>query len=134
MRSTWKRAEVATLAVAMLILVTGCSAKSSSRVIGPATGPIWEGPVFVSQATIPAGIEYKEIGSVQANARVGYGSVESLYPLLAAEAKKIGANAVINAKGGHRVSAFSWAAAYVSGTAVKVKNPEKLKGLSGSYY
>jgi uncharacterized protein YbjQ (UPF0145 family) len=53
---------------------------------------------------------------------------------LAAEAKKIGANAVIGATGGRRMTAFSWAAAYVSGTAVKVEDPEKLKGLAGSYH
>jgi len=46
----------------------------------------------------------------------------------------MGANAVINAKGGRRVTAFSWAAAYVSGIAVKVEDPEKLKGLPGSYH
>ncbi len=126
--------KIVMVAVVMLIVANGCSTTSSSNAIGPAAGPTWEGPVFVSQATIPAGIEYKVIGSVQADARIGYDSAASLYPLLAAEAKKMGANAVISAKGGRRVTAFSWAAAYVSGIAVKVENPEKLKGLSGSYH
>ena len=121
-------------ALAVLIIVTGCSTTSSSNVVGPVTGPPWEGPVFVSQAALPAGIEHTVIGSVQVDARSGYDHVESLYPLLAAEAKNIGANAVINAKGGHRVSAFSWAAPYVSGLAVQVENPEKLKSLSGTYH
>jgi uncharacterized protein YbjQ (UPF0145 family) len=57
-----------------------------------------------------------------------------LYPLLAAEARKIGANAVVNAQGGRKVTAFSWSAPYVSGIAVKVEDPEKLKGLAGSYH
>lgn len=121
-------------AVAMLIVVTSCSTTSSSNVIGPATAATWEGPVFVSQAALPAGIKHKVIGSVQADARVGYSSAESLYPLLAAEAKKLGANAVVSATGGRRVTAFSWAAAYVSGVAVKVEEPEKLKGLSGAFH
>jgi hypothetical protein len=95
---------------------------------------MWTGPVFVSPTPIPAGIEYKVIGSVRANARVGYDSATLLYPLLAAEAKKLGANAVISATGGHRVTAFSWGAPYVEGTAVKVQDPEKLKGLVGTYH
>ena len=119
---------------AMLVAASGCSTTSTSTVLDPKTVQKWEGPVFVSQETIPAGIEYKVIGSVQVNARAGYDNVVSLYPLLATEAKKIGANAVISAKGGRRVTAFSWAAAHVTGIAVRVENPEKLKGLSGSYH
>jgi hypothetical protein len=123
---------IATLA--MVTVVAGCATRASSVILEPVQRPKWEGPVFVSQAPLPAGIKYTVIGSVEANARVGYDSAASLYPLLAAEAKKIGANAVIGATGGRRMTAFSWAAAYVSGTAVKVEDPEKLKGLAGSYH
>jgi hypothetical protein len=113
--------------------MSGCATKSSSTSVGP-TGPAWDGPILVSQATIPSGVEYKVVGSVQADAQVGYDSAVSLYPLLAAEAKKMGANAVVNAKGGRRLTAFSWSAAYVSGIAVKVNDPQQLKGLPGSYH
>lgn len=119
--------------VAVLLALNGCSTTSSSNAVGP-VGRTWEGPVLVTQAAIPAGIAYKVVGSVQADARAGYDSAASLYPLLAAEARKIGANAVVNATGGRRVTAFSWSAPYVSGIAVKVEDPGKLKGLSGSYY
>ena len=74
------------------------------------------------------------LGTVKANFRAGYDSAESLYPLLAAEAKKLGANAVVNAQGGRRVTAFSWSAAHVSGTAIRVGDTESLRRLSGSYY
>jgi uncharacterized protein YbjQ (UPF0145 family) len=57
-----------------------------------------------------------------------------LYPRLAKEARKIGANAVIDAKGSRRVKPFSWAAPYVIGTAVKVEDAEMLKGQTGSYH
>ncbi len=123
----------AVVGVALLLALSGCSTTSSSNAVG-AVGPTWEGPILVTQAAIPAGIEYKVVGSVQADARAGYDSAASLYPLLAAEARKIGANAVVNAKGGRRVTAFSWSAPYVSGMAVRVEHPEKLKGLSGSYH
>ena len=64
----------------------------------------------------------------------GHDNADSLYTLLAAEAKKPGANAVINTKGGHRVTAFSWSAAYVSGMAIRIRDPETLRGISESYY
>ena len=54
--------------------------------------------------------------------------------LLAEEARKMGANAVINAKGGRRVTAFSWSAGYVSGTAVKVDDIQLLKSVPGTYH
>jgi uncharacterized protein YbjQ (UPF0145 family) len=88
----------------------------------------------VSQSAIPSGIEYKVIGSVEADAKGGYDSATSSYPLLAAEARKMGANAVVNAKGGRRMTAFSWSAAYVSGIAVKVDDPQVLKALPGAYH
>ena len=121
------------LSLAAATVLAGCAARSSSRAFAPAESS-WTGPVLVSQAPIPAGIDYKVIGSVRANARVGYDSVTQLYPLLAVEARKLGANAIVNATGGHRVTAFSWAAGYVEGTAVRVQDPEKLKALTGTYH
>lgn len=122
------------LALAALIAISGCGTRSSVSPIGSAIEPRWDGPVFVSQGPLPAGIKHKILGSVQADARAGYEGAVTLYPFLAAEAKKIGANAVVNTVGGRRMTAFSWAAAYVTGTAVKVEDPEQLKGLPGAYH
>ena len=123
----------AVFAAAVLFALCGCSTTSSSRVTGTA-GPAWEGQVLVTQGTIPEGIEYKVIGTVQADAKAGYDRVETLYPLLAAEARKLGANAVMDAKGGRRLTAFSWSAAYVHGIAVRVEDPSKLRALPGFFY
>jgi hypothetical protein len=122
------------LLLGILIFGAGCSPVSSSNAVPatPASGS--EGPVLISQDAVPTGIEYKVLGTVKANFRAGYDSAESLYPLLAAEAKKLGANAVVNAQGGRRVTAFSWSAAHVSGTAVRIGDTESLRRLSGSYY
>jgi len=111
----------------------GCSTLVTSHAITPSTAA-WNGPVFVSNAPLPPGIEYKVMGSVEADARVGYDRVTALYPLLATEAKKLGANAVISAKGGHHVTAFSWASPYVSGIAIRVDDLQRLKGIPGAYY
>jgi len=128
------REKLVVFAAAML-LVAGCATTSSSNVISP-TSPMaaWTGPVFVTQQALPAGVEHQVIGSVSADANAGYESVTSLYPALAAEAKKIGANAVVNAKGARKVTALSWSAPYATGIAVRVKDPQKLKGLEGSSY
>jgi uncharacterized protein YbjQ (UPF0145 family) len=115
-------------------LVVGCSTTSSSTVLNSAPASPWTGPVFVSSAQLPGNVQYKVIGSVQADARAGYDKAIALYPFLAAEARKIGANAVMGVTDGRRVTAFSWSAAYVSGIAVRVEDPEKLKGLAGSYH
>lgn len=88
----------------------------------------------MTQAAIPEGIQYKVIGTVQADAKAGYDRAETLYPLLAAEARKLGANAVVNTQGGRRLTAFSWSAAYVHGTAVRVEDPGKLRALPGSFH
>ncbi len=122
------------ITIAILLASMGCSSVSSSNVIASPKDFSIEGPIFLTQIAIPDGIEYKEIGVVRANARAGYSDVESLYPLLASEARNIGANAIFNIRGGRRVTAFSWAAPTVSGTAVKVNNPEKLEDISGSYH
>ena len=118
----------------ILMFDAGCSPVSSSTAVAASPASESEGPVLVSREAVPTGIEYKVLGTVKANFRVGYDSAESLYPLLAAEAKKLGANAVVNAKGGHRVTAFSWSAAFVSGTAIRIGDTESLRRLSGSYY
>ena len=118
----------------ILMSGAGCSPVSSSTAVAASPAGELAGPVLVSREAVPTGIEYKVLGTVKANNRAGYDSAESLYPLLAAEAKKLGANAVVNAKGGHTVTAFSWAAAYVSGTAIRIGDTESLRRLSGSYY
>jgi hypothetical protein len=118
----------------ILIFGAGCSPVSSSNAVSASPASVSAGPVLVSQEAVPTGIEYKVLGTVKANFRAGYDSAESLYPVLAAEAKKLGANAVVNTKGGRTVTAFSWSAAYVSGTAIRVGDTESLRRLSGPYY
>src|SRR5262245_35420189 len=122
------------IALALAFVCGGCSTTSSSSVVSSTPVPAWTGPVFVSESQLPAGIAYKVVGSVQADARAGYDSSTKLYPFLAAEARKIGANAVVGVVDGRRLTAFSWSAPHVSGTAVRVDDPEMLKGLSGSHH
>ncbi|MBL8287079.1 MAG: hypothetical protein JNL85_03765 [Rubrivivax sp.] len=124
---------MAVLALAALV-VAGCAATSSSTITAASAPPKWEGPVFVSAEALPPGIKHTVVGTVQVDARAGYAGAATLYPALAAEARKIGANAVFSAAGGRRMTALSWAAPYVGGTAVRVEDPKKLEGLAGSMH
>ena len=118
------------LAAAGLAVVVCTTAPYRTAFSGQSPGD----PILVTPSAIPPGVEHTVVGQVQAEARVGYDSVESLYPELAAEAKKLGANAVVHVKGGRKLALFSWAAAYASGVAVKVDDPAKLKGITGTYH
>lgn len=118
----------------ILMLGAGCSPASSSNAVLASPASASEGPVLVSREAVPTGVEYKILGTVKANHRAGYDSVESLYPLLAAEAKKLGANAVVSTKGGRTVTGWSWSAAFVTGTAVRIEDTESLRRLAGSSY
>ncbi|MCG3864529.1 MULTISPECIES: hypothetical protein [unclassified Photobacterium] len=115
-------------------IISGCSNVSSSSVPAVSDNKKTKGVIYITQESLPENIHYKVIGQVEANARYGYEHVVTLYPMLAAEAKSIGANAIINTHGGHRVALFSWAAPYTSGTAIKIDDIELLKKYEGDFY
>lgn len=117
----------------LVAALSGCSTVSSSALTGPKQ-PAWKGQVFVSEEKLPQNVKHTVIGTVQAKARAGYRGAESLYTFLAAEARKIGANAVVGVSGGRQVTAVSWSAPYVSGTAVRVENVQELNEIPGKLY
>jgi uncharacterized protein YbjQ (UPF0145 family) len=119
--------------VAILAALNGCSTTSGSTAIAP-IAQAWNGPILVTTAQLPAGMAHTVVGTVQADARAGYDKAETLYGFLASEARKLGGNAVVGTTGGRKMTAMSWSAAYVRGTAVRVEDPEKLRGLPGSYH
>lgn len=121
------------LSITVVASLGGCASVSSSSAPYVSLSEQTAGAIFITQSGLPTDLEYEVIGLIKANARQGYDSAESLYPMLADEARKVGANAVINVYGGRAVSAFSWASPYTGGTAVKIKNTEALKKLNGKF-
>jgi uncharacterized protein YbjQ (UPF0145 family) len=121
-------------ALFIIAQLSGCGTVSSSSAPTLPIANQVKGPIYVTTAILPSDIQYTVIGKVKANARAGYDDAENLYPLLADEARKIGANAVISVYKGHSVSAFSWAAPYTGGTAIQIDNIEELKRYKGQYY
>ncbi|MCB1886276.1 MAG: hypothetical protein KDH20_01605 [Rhodocyclaceae bacterium] len=114
-------------------LLTACSAIVSSNPVLDMGGP-WDGPVLITPARIPDGVKFEVVGSIQAEARTGYSGAASLYPLLADEARRIGANAVVRVQDGRSVSGFSWSAPHVTGMAVRVEGAQAINGVPGSFY
>lgn len=124
---------LAGLSLAATLAACSAAPKTSSTVNSEASAePAWTGDVVVSQTGLPDGVAHKVIGTVNAESTFGYAGAETLYPNLAEEARKIGANGVINVTGGRKVTFTSWSAAHVSGTAIKVDNPVELESLDGS--
>ena len=123
------------LVVSLLVLLTatGCAPTVSSTLKEDAKDP-FAGDVKVSQQALPPRVDYTVIGTVRANSSTGYSGPEALYPLIADEARKIGANAVMSAQGGRSPSAWSWAAPFVEGTAIWVEDEDDLKELDGKFY
>ena len=118
----------------VLSCLSGCASVSSSSAQHVPESEQVSGEIYITMSAVPMSLGYEIIGHVKANARKGYGSVESLYPLLAEKAKKVGANAVINVKGGRAPAAFSWAAPFTGGTAIKIDDIKKLEKYNGGYY
>lgn len=123
----------ALLALVFAVSVVGCTATSSSTVSPEAKGlPAYTGKVFVTEEALPPGLKYVEVGQVEADIKSGYDSGTDLYPLLADEARKLGATAVVEVGGGRRPTLLSWAAAFVYGKAIKVENLDELRKLKGA--
>ncbi len=120
--------------VAFLSLTLAACASVSSSAPTAESAPAFEGQVFVTQSELPEGASFTVLGTVKANARAGYGRVERLYPLLANEARALGANAVVGVEGGRRVSAWSFAAPIANGTAVRIEDEAALGQLPGNRY
>jgi uncharacterized protein YbjQ (UPF0145 family) len=75
------------------------------------------------RSPLPAGVKGKALAALNSSKRT-YGSVSELIPLMANDARNIGADAIINLNTGQKMGAFAWARPVGTGTAVKLENPE----------
>lgn len=117
--------------VALLSFTLASCASVSSSVPTADSGASYAGKVLVTQSELPENTSHTVLGTVKANARAGYGGVEKLYPLLADEARALGANAVVGVKGSRRMTMWSWSAPAANGTAVRIDSESALGALPG---
>ena len=108
------------------IMILGCA--PSATTIPSDKGQTAEAhnqPVCLLKTGLPANISYTVLGNIQGGSE-GYDRVGEIIPLMAQEARKLGADAVINMETGRKVGLFAWSRPYGTGTAVRVKNKADL--------
>ena len=114
------------LVLGVAIVVGGCAADSAVR---PAPDyqarPASTNPVCFLRTPLPANIKHRVLGDVTASKEF-YGSVSELMPGMADDARKLGADAVINFSGSQRIGLWAWARPVGQGTAVKLERPSEL--------
>jgi hypothetical protein len=119
-----------TLAVAASILLAGCAARSVHTVADRAqpVTPHVE-PVCMLKSPLPSSIPHAIVGRIDASKQF-YGGSNQLIPFMADEARKMGADVVVNLRVGQKMGWFAWAHPYGSGTGVKLSNKADLNCLA----
>jgi uncharacterized protein YbjQ (UPF0145 family) len=112
------------------ILLSGCAGRAVNNAVdrGTAMAPHVE-PVCMLKSPLPSSIRYSIVGEINSSQQF-YGSSEPLIPLMADEARKMGADAVVNLKLGHKMGMLAWSRPYGLGTGVKLANPGDLNCLA----
>lgn len=118
------------------VVISGCASKkpevvAEPEVEEPERAP-HNGPVCLLERWLPTGTKFEEIDDVDAK-KGWYGSIDSVLPMLADEAREVGANVVMRMRTGMSVGAIAWARPYAEGKAVwvpdfKDETCEKLGG------
>ncbi|MYM25755.1 hypothetical protein GTP46_24305 [Duganella sp. FT135W] len=118
-------------AVVLLALFSGCAARSKVKLSEnlPEKFPAHAGPVCMLKSPLPNNVGYLIIGQIDSSKRT-YGSVSELLPLMAADARNIGADAIVNLNTGQKFGLLAWARPVGTGTAVKLKDPASINCLS----
>jgi hypothetical protein len=78
-------------------------------------------PICMFRGAAPAGMNFKVLGTIEGSKEF-YGSVNEILPLMADEARKLGADAVVNLETHQRVGLWAWAHPVGTGIAVKIEN------------
>jgi hypothetical protein len=74
------------------------------------------------KSPLPVGVGYSIIGKIDSSKRT-YGSVSELIPLMAADARSVGADAIVNLDTGQKFGLLAWSRPVGGGMAVKLKDP-----------
>lgn len=124
----------------LAILMSGCAAHSPFILVNTTDIsslsdkklPVNEGKVFLTEESLPKEYGFESLAQIEVG-KVWYGSDEKVYATFAEEARKIGADAVIEIGTWHHPAGWSWASPQGSGKAIKFNNPasvdlSKIKG------
>ena len=76
-------------------------------------------PILMIKGSLPPEVKVEVLGEVRAH-QAFYGDTGRVYASMAAKARQIGADAVVQVKVKYRVAAFAWGAPSVAGVGVKI--------------
>ena len=107
----------------VVVALTGCAAKSTTKLVSKSQEPFarHHEPVCMIRSPLPSNIGYTVVGEVRGGKKT-YGSVNEVLPVMADEAREIGADAIINLQTSHQIGPWAWARPVGSGTAVRLNN------------
>jgi len=104
------------------IILSGCAATASStKHANTSTSLPYTGPVCLLTSPVAPDVKHSPIGEIEAS-KQWYGGTDELLPLIADEARKLGANTVIRVKVGQRIGGLAWARPVGSGQAIKIED------------
>lgn len=118
----------AVLIVAMVAVLAGCAGARSTVYEGERVGRAkqlpreevqLEKPILMIKGNLPPEVKVEVLGEVRAH-QAFYGDTGRVYASMAAKARQIGADAVVQVKVRYRVAAFAWGAPSIAGVGVKI--------------
>lgn len=124
------------------LMITGLVAGCAERIVTPVAGnaavktyPAHGKQVRVIRSPLPESARYEALAQVKA-IEDGYGELATAERRLADEARKLGADAVINVKAWHAPRPTAWASPHAEGLAVKIIDPASvdLDAVTGNWY
>ena len=91
--------------------------------------------VLIAEDSLPPSAKYEVLSQIEVG-MARYGSVKTVYQLMARKARALGADAVVEVKTWHQPSGWSWSAPHGSGKAIKVldNSTVDLSTLKGEWY
>ncbi len=108
--------------IALCGTLAACAARSTVKLADPQAVKLaaHAGQVCLLRSPLPANTKFKVVGDINGSKRT-YGSVSELLLLMAADARAIGADTIINLNTGQKMGAWAWARPVGTGTAVKLE-------------
>lgn len=105
----------------ILTALSGCAARSSLKPVNPNAVLVGHSnPVCMLKGPLPSGVGYAEVGEIRSSKK-SYGSVNELLPLMAADARAAGADAVVNLAANQRMGFVPWGVTRPKGIGMAVK-------------
>ena len=113
--------------VAACVVAAGCASPSATTVSSNKTqvAAAHNQPVCLLKTGLPANVGHSVLGPIEGSKEF-YGGVAEIIPLMAQEARNIGADAIVNLVTGQKMGMWAWSRPYGTGTAVKLNNKSDL--------